>query len=122
MNDAKPYPKSQQLARGERRYWRKIASPKQWQAIIEAKRGSCRVCETKRGDEMHHLVPRAQGGEDTADNIVPLCFNCHAEITAKRPKPISALISALSDAEYAYAVTEGGENVWERIYGVTYDR
>ena len=43
MTDAKPYTKSQQLARGAKRYRRKVASPKQWQAIIAAKVGPCRV-------------------------------------------------------------------------------
>ena len=41
---ADPYPKSRQLARGERRYRRKVASAKQWQAIMAAKIGPCRVC------------------------------------------------------------------------------
>ena len=45
--DVTPFPKSVQLARGERRYKRKVASPKQWQAISEAKRGPCRVCSDR---------------------------------------------------------------------------
>ena len=27
--------------------------------------------------EAHHQVPLAQGGEDTVDNAVALCPNCH---------------------------------------------
>src|SRR5579864_5722164 len=85
MTDARPFPKSAQLARGERRYRRKVASPKQWQAIIQAKQGPCRVCEaldgTTRlplyGGTYHHVVSREDHGDDVKDNIVPLCWPCH---------------------------------------------
>ena len=67
-----PFPKSRQLARGERRYGRKVASPKQWQAIRAAKcEGACRICEYASWSpaqpdarperwplESHHLIPR----------------------------------------------------------------
>jgi len=29
---------------------------------------------------------------------------------------------SLTDAEYAYAVTKAGEDVWERAYGLVYTR
>ncbi len=125
--DAKPYPKSAQLARGERRYRRTVASPKQWQAIIEAKRGPCRVCGNAPGRESarveyHHLVPRDLGGDDTADNIVPLCPSCHVCITDRSHVTALLLCEQLTDAEYGYAVGKLGEDVWERCYGIRYTR
>jgi hypothetical protein len=30
--------------------------------------------------ELHHSVPHAKGGEDTYENAIPLCFDCHAEV------------------------------------------
>ena len=27
--------------------------------------------------EIHHIIPLAQGGTDTIDNVVALCPNCH---------------------------------------------
>lgn len=27
--------------------------------------------------EVHHIVPKAEGGEDTEDNAAPLCASCH---------------------------------------------
>ena len=30
-----------------------------------------------QGFEYHHLLPRSQGGQDTAENVVLLCHDCH---------------------------------------------
>jgi hypothetical protein len=32
--------------------------------------------------ELDHRVPKADGGPDTIDNAIPVCFECHAEIHA----------------------------------------
>lgn len=32
--------------------------------------------------ELHHIKQVADGGEDTVDNCIPLCFDCHAEVKA----------------------------------------
>ena len=129
MTDAKPFPKSRQLARGAKRYRRKVASPKQWQAIQAAKIGPCRVCldPTTNGRifgliQLHHVVPRDFGGDDVAVNLVPLCQLCHHAVTVFRPAESRALCAALTDAEYAYAVAKAGEGFAERIYGVEYER
>jgi 5-methylcytosine-specific restriction endonuclease McrA len=108
-----PDPKSRSLARGERRYRRKVASPKQWQAIIAVKGGPCRVCGGKPSSnghqhlqgtviEFHHLVSRSRGGDDTPDNIVPLCRACHVLITRGDMPTARLLAASLSDAERAY--------------------
>lgn len=104
-----PHPKSKQLARGERRYRRKVASPKQWQAIIEAKGGPCRVCMPVAGNghvppliQFHHLIPRSRGGDDVPDNIVPLCADCHDEVTRGTVTATLMLARSLTDAERAY--------------------
>jgi 5-methylcytosine-specific restriction endonuclease McrA len=127
--DAKPRPKSAQLARGQRRYRRKVASPKQWQAIIAEKQGPCRVCVTLSGNghdtglvQMHHIVSREDFGDDVADNIVPLHAPCHDRVTRRKSLAALALLTSLSEAEYAYAVTKAGEDYFERAYGVTYSR
>jgi 5-methylcytosine-specific restriction endonuclease McrA len=122
--DAKPYPKAQQLARGERRYRRKVASPKQWQAIIAAKSGPCLVCDGVIGHdvEFHHLVSREDHGDDVAENIVPICRVCHWSITHREVAAARLLLGRLSDAEYAYMIERGGEDYPERAYGVTYGR
>jgi HNH endonuclease len=32
--------------------------------------------------ECHHIIPEAEGGPNTFDNCIPLCFDCHAEVGA----------------------------------------
>lgn len=128
---ADPYPKSAQLARGPKRYRRKVASPKQWQAIVAEKNGPCRVCEARGiwiGDlrdgwtQLHHLVTRQDGGDDVAANIVPLCSLCHDDVTRRNEDASRALLSTLSDDEYAYMIERGGEDYPERAYGIRYER
>lgn len=57
------------------------------QALIACKR-HCVICEESKGKkiECHHIVPRANGGENTFDNCIPLCFDCHEEIGSYNPK------------------------------------
>lgn len=37
-----------------------------------------RVCEVLI--ELHHIVPKSEGGTDDEDNAIPLCFDCHAKV------------------------------------------
>jgi hypothetical protein len=127
--DAMPRPKAVQLARGQRRYRRKVASPKQWQAIIAAKSGPCRVCRDAASNgrlhsliQLHHVVSRQDCGDDVADNIVPLCPTCHELLTLRSPVTGRLLLGCLSDAEYAYMIERGGESYPERAYGIEYRR
>ena len=127
MAEAKPYSKAQQLARGERRYRRKVASPKQWQAIRAEKIGPCRVCGSAapklwRTLDLHHLIPRDRGGDDVADNMLPVHRDCHLLVELRSPRSVRWMLGNLSDAEYAYAVGKAGEDWAERIYGLRYSR
>jgi len=44
----------------------------------------CCLCHSYVGlhIEIHHIVPKAQGGTDDLDNGIPLCFECHAKVEA----------------------------------------
>jgi hypothetical protein len=114
-----PFPKEQQIARGERRYTRKVASPKRWAQIIDAKGGPCRIpgCGETIVD-FHHLVARAVGGSDCESNIVPLCRLHHHLVTCRDKQACAQLRAALTDAEYAYAVETLGESRFEDRYPV----
>src|SRR5437899_2678980 len=101
-----------------RPYRRKVASPKQWQAIIAAKLGPCRVCTKTATNggiraephpiEFHHLIPRAQGGDDVADNIIPLHESCHFCVTVRQASALQAVAESLTDAEDAYVIGKLG--------------
>jgi 5-methylcytosine-specific restriction endonuclease McrA len=59
-------------------------------ALLSCSRHCClchKFCGVKI--ELHHIKKRAEGGEDTFENCIPLCFDCHAEVKAynsKHPK------------------------------------
>lgn len=36
--------------------------------------------------ELHHIRQKADGGEDTFENCIPLCFDCHADMGKGDPK------------------------------------
>lgn len=114
-----PFPKDLQLARGERRHRRKVAGPKRWQALLDEKLGPCCVCG-EDGTQLHHVVTRAHGGDDVADNLVPVCWVCHGLVTRRDTLACHTLVLSLSDSEYAYAVTKAGEDYFERQYGISY--
>jgi 5-methylcytosine-specific restriction endonuclease McrA len=72
----------------------------------------CQICGDRAGDpycvlHAHHILPRAQGGPDSAENVITLCDLCHAVVTRRWHKPWfgSAAIadrSALEEARQEY--------------------
>ena len=51
----------------------------------------CCICHTFCGlkIEIHHIKPPPEGGDNTVENAIPLCFNCHADMKSydhKHPK------------------------------------
>ncbi|HFD32972.1 MAG TPA: HNH endonuclease [Gammaproteobacteria bacterium] len=54
--------------------------------IASARR--CCVCKKFKGRniEVHHIVQKADGGKDTYENAIPLCFDCHAEAGHYNPR------------------------------------
>jgi hypothetical protein len=115
-----PYPKSKQLARGERRYRRKVASPKQWAAIRAAKLNGqkCRVCANAYAEELHHLVARDMGGDDVQANLVGLCREDHRYIEHREPQELRRLAESLTPDEAEYVFVKLGEGAMERLFGV----
>jgi hypothetical protein len=48
-------------------------------ALVASARRCC-VCKefSGRNIEVHHIIQASQGGEDSFENAIPLCFDCHA--------------------------------------------
>lgn len=55
-------------------------------ALIACRR-QCVLCGKFCGThmELHHIKQHADGGEDTFENCIPLCFNCHADVATYNP-------------------------------------
>ncbi len=49
--------------------------------VFARDRGVCQLCkQTTMAPEPHHAIFRSQGGSDTLDNLLTLCWKCHREI------------------------------------------
>jgi hypothetical protein len=94
------------------------ASREQWKKLQEEKRGPCRVSglSPHMGVELHHLCPRSQGGDDVANNLVPLSREVHRKVEANDYETRSRLRANLSDAEIAYCIEKKGHAWLERRY------
>ena len=42
----------------------------------------CCLCRRFVGSKMeiHHIIPRSDGGSDDEDNAIPLCYDCHSDV------------------------------------------
>jgi PAS domain-containing protein len=65
----------------EEQNWRQIR-----EKVLERDGYACRFCGTTneehlevtdRGLDVHHIIPRSDGGEDTMRNLAALCRSCH---------------------------------------------
>jgi 5-methylcytosine-specific restriction endonuclease McrA len=79
-------------------------SSSRWQAVRAAQLGAfpiCEVCGKRAAEEVHHILPRAHGG-DTFDpgNLASVCAECHGKLPAmyKRgvltPDALAGLLAA----------------------------
>lgn len=48
-------------------------------AIVSRDGGKCKWCESTVNLEVHHILPKSQGGTDAANNLVTLCHKCHKQ-------------------------------------------
>lgn len=60
------------------------------EVLVRCSRHCC-LCDRYVGSkiELHHIKQVSDGGDDSIDNCIPLCFDCHAEVKAynnKHPK------------------------------------
>lgn len=82
-------------------------------SLVAAARHCC-VCHRYKGVkvEIHHILPLEQGGADTAENAIALCFDCHADAghyNSKHPRGTKFSPAELRQAKDAWhlSVTQG---------------
>jgi HNH endonuclease len=56
-------------------------------AMVACNRHCC-LCHRLKHTKMqcHHITPQSDGGDDTFENCIPLCLECHGEVMAYNPK------------------------------------
>lgn len=85
------------------------ASEAEWSFLRRQKLGDgCRVCGANYMNELHHLVPRSQGGDDWPANLVELCRSCHTLIEARNETVSMRLGAKLHADELAYVTQKKG--------------
>ena len=65
--------------------------PKAKEDVLVRSGRHCCICHKFCGTkiEVHHIKPKSEGGKDTFDNAIALCFDCHADMSTydhKHPK------------------------------------
>lgn len=63
---------------------------KQAETLLALCKRCCCICHTFCGIhiELHHIVPKSEGGSDNIENAISLCLRCHSEVhlDGKNPK------------------------------------
>ena len=81
MRKINPHPKSSpkrfdMKSKGGRKAWIRLKDE-----VWARDRGVCQLCYRDTVvPEFHHVIYKSQGGSDTIDNILLLCFDCHHTI------------------------------------------
>ena len=40
----------------------------------------CALCDSTKGIQIHHVIPRGKGGTDSIHNLITLCCYCHSHV------------------------------------------
>ncbi len=49
--------------------------------VLRRDKHTCQRCQAQQSDlHVHHIIPRHDGGADTAENLITLCSQCHREV------------------------------------------
>jgi HNH endonuclease len=71
-------------------------SPVVAERLLVASHRHCCICHKPSGSKMqiHHIVAEADGGDDSFENGIPLCLDCHAEVGSYNPRhPVGRRLS-----------------------------
>lgn len=98
---------------------------------VEAE-GRCRMCGKKNRVwttpagkrrnllNAHHIVERSEGGDDVAENCLPLCGSgtqgCHGDVTAWRGASRHLMRAVMLPEEIAYVLERKGRGWLDRHY------
>lgn len=51
-----------------------------YRALVIEARGLCSLCHELPIQEIHHIVPVAEGGDNDYSNLIPICASCHSKV------------------------------------------
>ena len=98
---------------------RKKATTKRWGEMRRGLNERCLVCGDP-AQSAHHIVRKAQGGDDVPANLAALCGHgtrgCHGLVEARHRPTLSTLRYALSDDQLDYVLKKKGQAWFDRAY------
>ena len=98
---------------------RQKATRKQWTGIRANLNDRCVICGDP-AQSAHHIVRKAQGGDDVPANLASVCGHgtrgCHGLIEARHRPTLSTLRFALTPEQRAYVLAKKGEAWFDRAY------
>jgi len=132
----RPFPKSVQTATRTKKHARPRATAGRWAGIVAEKQGPCVIlgCGHPAPNDMHHAVPRDYQGPDVPENIVPVCRHHHRLLEVRDADTCRLFVESLwyeaaapgsrggCRDTYSWAVDTFGETIFERVYGIRYER
>lgn len=68
---------------GSDRIWK--VPPVNRREVLRRDRHTCQYCGNQKQLTLDHVIPRAQGGQHTWDNVVAACSTCNANKGARTP-------------------------------------
>lgn len=68
---------------GSDRIWK--VPPVNRREVLKRDRHTCQYCGSQKQLTLDHVIPRAQGGQHTWDNVVTACSTCNAQKGARTP-------------------------------------
>lgn len=99
--------------------------------VLVACRRRCVLCGKfcGRNIELHHIVPHSQGGENTFENCIPLCFDHHADVGqayysehSKGTKYTESELKRIRDGFYRQIKENKISNTISEVLSINYEK
>jgi len=87
-----------------------------WKKLRTECYGPCLICGDAWRVELHHVISRAQGGDDVPANLVPLCAEHHRRITEHVGLARVDLRHSFSPETIRYCVMKVGAARFDSMY------
>lgn len=110
---------------GEEERWEQLR-----ERVLEREGYECRFCgmsdeehteENSAGLDVHHILPRKDGGEDSMGNLVALCRSCHRTMETLHGQAMAELDSDSELADSVAGVLESmsldASEAWAELFG-----
>lgn len=75
-------------------------------------------CGIENGVEVHHIIPRSQGGPDKEWNLITLCSFHHAQVTSKKLKDLDLLKDIRKKRDFRWSKSMEWHQTREELRGI----